>query len=76
MILLLGINATEMYINVDPKPHIRIYTAELFIGAQSEHSLNAPQHESSGQILVQLHNGIKFSNENEHCEIMQHDAAT
>ena len=76
MILLLGINATEMYINVDPKPRTQIYTAELFIGAQSEHSLNAPQHKSSGQILVQLHNGIKFNNENEHCEIMQHDATT
>lgn len=34
MILLLGINATEMYINVDPKPCTRIYTAELFIRAQ------------------------------------------
>ena len=74
LILLLGINATEMYINVDSKPRTRIYMAELFIRALGEHSLNALWHENGGQTLVQLHNGMKFSNEDEHCERVQHDA--
>ena len=76
LILFLGINATEMYINVDPKPRRRIYMAELFIRARGEHNLNAPWHESGGQTLVQLHNVMKFSNEDEHRERVQHDATT